>query len=263
MKVKLLQYPVHLGSVEQNLSTFLPRIADDAEGELSVFVLPEMWANGFDYRNMSLHAARTPEILEKIANSISEKTLVVANLAEQDGDHIYNTTFALCGGDVIARYRKNFLFAPMKEDTCFTRGDVPTALFRFGDVTFGMHTCYEIRFPELFRMSAYAGAEAFLVPAIWPEEKKEHWLTLIRARAIENQCYIAGGNTSAAINGEKSLECGYSGLFDPWGAPSCMGGVGEFTVECRIRKETVADVRTRIPSLADAVRAFTIRTENP
>ncbi len=257
MMVHVLQFPVVLGDSDQNSALFLNAVEHSSQGRGDIFVLPEMWISGFDYPRLKEYAARKDEFLAKLSASVKGDDIILSSLPEEvpGSDKVYNTTYAVGNKGIKAQYRKNFLFAPAREDLYFAHGS-ETVVFPHQGLTVGMLTCYEIRFPELFRQVSYAGADIIIVPAIWPAEKKEHWLTLTRARAIENQCYIIGGNCSEMRSPKKNIECGYSVAYDPWGEILFLGDKEDEELAATIEPQKVNEIREKIPSFTDAKQRY-------
>ena len=137
---------------------------------------------------------------------------------------VFNT-FALfdARGETRAVYRKVHLFQLMGEQRWLTPGDcVVVAGLDWGKA--GLAICYDLRFPELFRRCALEGASLLLVPAAWPKARVAHWQTLLRARAIENQYFVAGCNCVGAA--KRETFGGRSAVVDPGGALLVEGGGG-------------------------------------
>ncbi|MGE4265962.1 MAG: nitrilase-related carbon-nitrogen hydrolase [Deferribacterales bacterium] len=260
MKIISLQLPVRLSEVDENLRKFKNGISQVIDGEDSIIILPEMWACGFDYRRLVEFSERTHGIINEIQDIINDNTLVISSLPERNQNKVFNTVYAVSKNGIAATYRKNFLFSPMKENEYIDNGSGIT-VFDFKGVKVGLLLCYEVRFPEMFRMTAFAGADIITVPAIWPQMKKEHWLTLMRARAIENQCYVAGCNTSVMM-GKKDMPCGFSAAYDPWGEPMFEPAGEEGVYTSYADAAVVEDIRTKIPSFLDAKGFFTIKGIN-
>jgi len=254
MKIISLQLPVSLSRVDENLRRFKEGISQVVDNEDSIIILPEMWACGFDYGRLVEISERTLSVVEEIQGIINDNTLVISSLPERNQNKVFNTVYAVTKNGIAATYRKNFLFSPTREDEYIDRGRGVT-VFDFKGSKIGLLLCYEVRFPEMFRMTAFAGADIIAVPAIWPQMKKEHWLTLMRARAIENQCYVAGANTSV-MQGKKDMPCGFSAAFDPWGEPLFEPVADEGIFCAYADKNIVEDVRTKIPSFYDAREFF-------
>ncbi|MGE4317818.1 MAG: nitrilase-related carbon-nitrogen hydrolase [Deferribacterales bacterium] len=258
MKIVSLQLPVRLSDVDGNLEQFKDALAQLSDEQDTIVILPEMWMCGFDYGRLTEFSERTDDVLKSIEGIINDNTLVISALPERNQNKVFNTVYAVSKNGVQAKYRKSFLFTPMREDEYIDKGNADPVVFDFKGVKVGLLLCYEIRFPEMFRMTAFAGADIIAVPAIWPQMKKDHWLTLMKARAIENQCYIAGCNTSV-MHGKKDMPCGFSAAVDPWGEflyePSAEEGI--YTAEADV--SVVNDIRTKIPSFYDAKGYFDIK----
>jgi predicted amidohydrolase len=108
--------------------------------------------------------------------------------------------------------------------------------------------CYDLRFPEPFRLAA-GGTELFVVVANWPEARRDHWRTLLRARAIENLAYVAGVNRVG--DGGKLHYSGDSALIDPWGETILEAGDSEAVLVGEVSASRVREARERFPVLAD------------
>jgi len=258
MKVLIFQLPVVLSDFDGNKKTFLDILTQQTDNTETIVVLPEMWGCGFDYEKLSMFAERTDEVISEIQTIINDNTLVISTHPEKNQNKVFNTIYAITKNSVLGKYRKNFLFSPTGEDKYFDKGN-DVCVVDFKGIKVGMLLCYEIRFPEMFRLTALAGADVIAVPAVWPEMKKEHWQTLTRARAIENQLFLAGCNCSVMQTTKKQMACGYSVAYDPWGE-SLIGSVAEEGVfSFELDKAKVAEVRTKIPSFADAQSVFDIK----
>lgn len=256
MRVLSFQLPMKLGNISSNKEKFLSSLSEVVDEQPSIVILPEMWATGFDYKNLNKFSEETEKICSEISSMLNKNTLVISTLPEGNYNKVYNTIYAISSDGVIASYRKNFLFTPLNENAYIDNGDGIT-VFEFMNVQIGLLLCYEIRFPELFRLTASAGAEIIIVPAVWTAAKKDHWLTLLRARAIENQCYIAGCNTSV-MHGKKDMQCGYSAMFDPWGEFVYQPSADEGIYEGYFNSNEVKEIREKIPSFNDALNSFVI-----
>ena len=112
-----------------------------------------------------------------------------------------------------------------------------------------MTICYDLRFPELFRRYALDHARIILVPAEWPHPRREHWRTLLRARAIENQCFIAACNRVGTTGANTFF--GASAVIDPWGEALMEGGEAAMLLTVTVDLGLVDTVRQRIPVFAD------------
>jgi predicted amidohydrolase len=179
----------------------------------------------------------------------ANRVAVVAGLFESiaGSDRVYNTVVALgADGELIGSYRKIHLFDAFghRESERIEPGAGDTLIFRLGDLTFGVETCYDVRFPELSTQLAGQGADVILLPAAWVFGllKESHWEILVRARAIENTVYLAAAG---------QVGQGYTGssmLVDPMGVPAARAGETDELIFGEVERERVAAVRQKLPS---------------
>lgn len=176
---------------------------------------------------------------------------------ERDGDHHFNTTIAFDrAGTELVRYRKIHLFDVTtpdgriyRESETFRGGDT-VATYQADSVTVGCSICYDLRFAELYTELAKRGADIIMVPAAFTlQTGKDHWELLLRARAIETQCYIAAAaQTGSFMNGnDKRENWGHSMIVDPWGHIAAQASEGTGFASARIDPGYIATVRQRIP----------------
>jgi predicted amidohydrolase len=123
----------------------------------------------------------------------------------------------------------------------------------------GLAVCYDLRFPELFRIMAARGAELLVVSANFTQDTgRAHWEPLLRARAIENTCYVAAAGQCGRNDSFTSY--GNSMIVDPWGEVIARAGTEEEIIYAEVDAGRIRDVRTQIPSLAN-VRGDVYRLE--
>ncbi len=187
-------------------------------------ILPEMWSVDFDFKNMKAHgeAYKKPlRFLQQLA--LKHKAVVIGGSVPQStGDRLFNTTFVINrNGTVQGSYWKMHLVSQNNlEGQIFDRGDrIP----RFFDqkLSFGVTNCYDLRFPEIFRGISLKGSEMIFLVAQFPIPLYEHWVTLLKARAIENQVYVI------AVNRVGEGYFGHSLVIDPKGEILFEGGENE------------------------------------
>ncbi len=216
IQASIVQFNIKSGEIEQNLQAATTALVRVAKRGAQLAVLPEMWSCGYDYRNLTELAAQSPQVLERWQQTCHETRLVsVGSLPELDEGHIYNTAYVIDRGELVGRYRKLHLFSTMLEDRFLAAGNqalvAETSLGKLG-----IAICYDLRFPELFRKLALEGAEIICLPAEWPKPRQEHWLALLRARAIENQLFIVAANC-----------CGIQGKLDFFGLSQLISPLGK------------------------------------
>ncbi|MFW6321711.1 MAG: nitrilase-related carbon-nitrogen hydrolase, partial [Halohasta sp.] len=154
-------------------------------------------------------------------------------------------------GERLGVYRKHHLFGyESAESRLLVPGD-RLAVVDFEGLTVGVTTCYDLRFPELYRRLVDRGVELIAVPSAWPYPRVEHWTTLGRARAIENLCYVAATNGSGTFPEAGSTLCGRSAVYDPWGEPLCIAGEEPTRLSAEIDPDRPAEVRETFPALRD------------
>ena len=232
LKVAAVQFNIKLGDVDANVLHAREAIERVAGQGCKLAVLPEMWSSGYDYKQLNLLALRTPDVLKELTRLSDEhKMVIIGSLPEPHGDKVCNTAYILDKGELLGSYRKIHLFSLMGEDRALHGGDswvvVDTHVGRVG-----VFICYDLRFPELARRLALEGAEIIAVPAEWPKPREEHWRTLLKARAIENQLFIVAANC-----------CGIQGKLDFFGESCIIGPKGEILEQGGYEEcELVADV---------------------
>ena len=158
-------------------------------------------------------------------------------------------------GENVCRYDKQHLFdvdLPSGEsyrESSYIEPGNETQLIDTPVGRVGLSICYDLRFPEYYRLLSEQGAEIITVPSAFTYTTGEaHWLTLLRARAIENQVYIlAPGQTDSHDNGRSTY--GHSVIFDPWGDQLALLEKGNGMIYANISRDRISQVRTQIPCL--------------
>lgn len=245
-----IQFNVKQGDVDANLAYVRGALSRAAERGAQLAVLPEMWSSGFSYRNLNELALRTQGIVDELLElSRSLKLVICGSMPEPDGDaKVFNTVFLADNGRLAGIYRKMHLFSLLGEDRAFAAGDswllADTSLGKVGVII-----CYDLRFPELSRRLALEGARVICVPAQWPKPRQEHWRTLVRARAIENQLFVVACNACGPI-GKLDL-FGMSMIVDPKGEVLAEAGEEERELVAPLDMRAMADWRAQIPCFND------------
>ena len=220
-----------------------------AEQGAQLAVLPEMWSGGYDYRNLAALAEQTPQVLERWQQVSRETGLVcVGSLPEPKDGRIYNTAYVIDRGEIVASYRKLHLFSTMQEDRFLAAGD-GTLVAETSIGRLGIAICYDLRFPELFRKLALEGAEIICLPAEWPKPRQEHWNTLLRARAIENQLFVVAANC-CGVQGKLDF-FGHSQLISPLGHLLAVAGEEETELIAEFDFSEMEKYRQQINILGD------------
>ncbi len=179
--------------------------------------------------------------------------------ASGDPDRPYNTSTLIApDGHVAATYRKIHLFdvavdaGPTDTESARMTAGAAAVVADVDGVRVGLSICYDLRFPELYRALALAGAHVLAVPAVFTERTgRDHWEVLLRARAIENAAYvIAPAQYGVGVPGGIPA-FGRSMVVDPWGTVIAQAPDGQGIVTVDLDLDRVAAVRRQIPSLAN------------
>lgn len=251
MRATLIQLAATLDS-SRNRDLVRERLA--AVRDTDLVVLPEATMYDFGEPDRDLRPAAEPldgpfvGLLTAEARRLG--ITVVAGMFERTDDLPFNTLVVLGpDGDLVATYRKIHLYDSFgyRESDRLRAGEIEPVVLPIGDLEVGLMTCYDLRFPELGRMLADRGAEAFVVPAAWVagDRKVEHWRTLLAARAIENVVWVA----AAGQGGERYT--GHSLVADPSGTIVEEASRGDEQVTAELSVDAVRRMREVNPSLAN------------
>ncbi|MGW0660272.1 carbon-nitrogen family hydrolase [Streptodolium elevatio] len=254
MRVSLIQLDVDLSVPKADrLAETLRLVRERADDHL--VVLPELWLpGGWDYARWDEDAETldgpTAQALAEAARDAGV-WLHGGSIVERgdDGAH-YNTSLVFGpDGALRATYRKihRFGFDSGEAALMGPGADIVTLVTPFG--TLGLATCYDLRFPEMFRLLLDRGAEVLVVPAAWPARRVEHWRLLARARAVENQVFVLACNTAGSQAG--LAQGGHSVVVDPWGEIVAEAGPEGRVLTAEIDTALVAKTRADFPVLKD------------
>jgi omega-amidase len=252
LTVSLAQMDVRLGRPADNLATMQAMVAEAGSRGSDVVVLPELWSTGYDLANAEKYVTAVGQgmFAEMAAAARQNSVAVIGSCLARLGPGQFGNTAACFrpDGQLAAAYSKIHLFGLMDEDQYLWPGSSPEVVaLDWG--TAGLAICYDLRFPELFRSYALAGVEIVFLPAEWPRPRLAHWLTLLQARAIENQVYMVACNR-VGQSGDYDF-FGHSAIVDPWGEIVIEGETEETVLTAEIDLDLVSEVRTRLPVLAD------------
>ncbi|WP_391575158.1 carbon-nitrogen family hydrolase [Cohnella sp.] len=252
MKIAICQMNVIQGNKDENRKTAEIYIDKAAQNGAHVIVLPEMWTCGYDWDNLAEHKEEprgTTHTFLSRKSSEHRVYLIGGSLPTQFDNGIYNTSCAYDpNGKVINIYSKIHLISLMKEDRYLSPG-VEYRIFEIEQTPAATIICYDLRFPELIRRYTLDGAKILFVPAEWPIQREQHWLTLLRARAIENQIFVVGANMAGSNQLDKFN--GHSIVYDPWGEIVAEAGAEPTILYADIDVDVVGKVRERMPVFHD------------
>lgn len=241
--IALAQMNIAIGQPKVNLARARDLAAQAQQAEADLLLLPELWLHGYDLKRVGEWATPLEEGGFADMASLAEtfNLHLAGSILERHSGGISNTAALFApDGERLGSYRKVHLFRPMKEHHHLVPGDSITLCDTPWGMT-GLAICYDLRFPELFRTMALEGAMLFLVPAQWPEPRIDAWLYLARARAVENELFVAACNR---VGSQKNTTFpGNSLVVDPWGHALAEGDDQERLLIAEIDLEEIHKVR--------------------
>jgi predicted amidohydrolase len=284
MKVACVQMDVQQCMKQKNLNKALSMAVEAAEKGAELIVLPEVFSTGFCYENFDRIAESFPgPTLDSLlcfsetrdcilVGSLIEKTVVGKDPAERataekiaseksspeiglKGANVdvnstlyYNMGFCLESGKLVGTYRKTHPFK--SENSYFSKGDsIEPISLKKHNLKIGFELCYELRFPEIARKLTLAGSDLLITTAAFPNPRSDHWKTLIKARAIENQTpHIACNRTG---NAPDVSYFGGSMIIDAWGEVKADAGHKECVIVHDLDFDHKKEVRENIPVFED------------
>ncbi len=226
-------------------------------------VLPELWApGGFAYRQWAERAQPVDGPIGKAMSAAARDAGVMlhaGSIVERPADGetgpagrgLWNTSLVYAAdGSLAAAYRKIHRFGfGAGEPRLMDAGEDVVLVDLPGGATAGLSTCYDLRFPELYRRQLDSGATVFVVPAAWPRARVRHWTLLAHARAVEDQCVVIACNTAGTHAGTPMG--GHSQVVDAKGEALAMAGEDEQVLSVDIDLAQVAEWREQFPVLRD------------
>ncbi|MBS3985350.1 MAG: carbon-nitrogen family hydrolase [Selenomonadales bacterium] len=215
-----------------------------------IILLPELWNTGYDLaRKHELAEDLSGDSVAFMIDIAREKSAFVGgSILRRSESQVLNTFVLVNARGIVATYDKVHLFKRMEEDLYLAPGQRFTTV-DLGFAKAGLAVCYDLRFPEMFREYIDRDVNMILLVAQWPTARYEHWCTLTRARAIENQCFLLACNR---VGGETHLEFnGGSMAIDPWGVILAEGSREEGVVTAEMNLNHINVARTRFPVLPD------------
>lgn len=249
---------------DRNLATADREVRAAAAAGAELVVLPEKWpvlgapeqtaagVEPFEGPTVAWARAIAAELrIDLVAGSFG------ARAPDGDGRGHNTSVHVGPGGEVQAVYRKIHMFdvevggTAYKESDWEAPGEEAVRSATADGTVLGLSICYDLRFPELYRLLAVGGAQVLVVPAAFTlATTREHWEVLLRARAIEDQCYVVAAN-QVGEHAPGYRSGGRSMIVDPWGVVLAQAPDRETHVLADLDLETLADVRRRVPSLAN------------
>lgn len=247
MKITLIQSDIKWCSPQENLQQAEAAIAANPGSEL--YILPEMFTTGFCMNPQKIAESGRGAGFSWMLDAASRYNAAIAgSIATEENGRYYNRFYFVRPDGTHVQYDKVHLFTYSGEDKVYTKG-TERKIIEYRGIRILPIICYDLRFPVFIRNRKEY--DMIICVANWPAVRNKPWRTLIKARAIENQCYVA------AVNRAGKDEWGdYSGdtkLIDPYGEPvaECLTGIAD-TINTEINMEALNNFRKKFPVLEDA-----------
>jgi predicted amidohydrolase len=265
IKIAMLQMSSVIGDVEANINKIKSVVEKSLPTGADVLVLPEVWTVGwmcseFQKTAQNLYDGSVCDFLSSLAKKYNVN-IIGGSCITKENDKYYNTCPVFDrDGKLIASYSKMHLYSyyGCDEDKYISEGECPV-MVNLDGVSFGLTICYDIRFPEIYRAYAKAGADVLVNCAAWGAKKPIPWEMMTKSRAIENQCYmVALTQCGHIINEEYNL--GHSRIVNYVGEEIASIEDTEGIVCAELDIEAMYDVRSKSPTIKDIKDNYEVRT---
>lgn len=248
LKIGLVQYAPVWENKAESIEKIKILVGEISEIDLLIF--PEMTLTGFTMKSDKFTEELMGASFLFFSSLAKEKNCAVMyGVIEKGKRKNFNTMVHLNNqGKIITTYRKIHPFSYSKENIFYGKGK-EVVITKVKGLKIGLSICYDLRFPELYRYYAKEKIEMIIDIANWPDTRIEHWSTLLKARAIENQYYVVGVNR---VGDDPKLHYnGFSSVFDPMGREVVAVENEEKIIVIEVDKSFVSNVRKKLPFLND------------
>lgn len=251
LQISLIQTNPFWEDIPGNLELFEHKLEGIESGQ--VVILPEMFTTGF-----SMHAKELAESMDGTGvkwmkrMAAEKKIILTGSLIIKEKGNYYNRLLWVLPNGRIAQYDKRHLFSYAEEHLHYTPGtNKLTASVKGWKI--GLFICYDLRFPVWLRQPEERSSrfDLMIVMANWPSSRIAQWDTLLKARAIENQCYVAGVNRTG-VDGYEIAYNGHSAIYDPFGRRVIKSEEKDVILQQILEKQKIEEVRKEYPFLEDA-----------
>ncbi|MCB9218037.1 MAG: carbon-nitrogen family hydrolase [Ignavibacteriales bacterium] len=249
MKIALLQFSPIWESKEDNILK-INDLVNNIKKDTEILIFPEMTLTGFTMNSQNYSEEIDGIGMKYFLKLSSElKMNIMAGIIEKYHNKFYNSLFHFDNKGLIkAVYRKVHPFSLAEEDKNFDAGN-ESVITKIDKTKIGLSICYDLRFPELYRLYGKEKTEIIVNIANWPIKRIDHWKSLLKARAIENQCYMIGVNRIGEDPFQKYN--GFSAVYDPMGKEIIICENEEKIIYAEIDIQKVYKVREKLGFLKD------------
>jgi predicted amidohydrolase len=252
LKVTLVQSKLYWEDRSKNLRHFTGLLRNIKKGSTDIVILPEMFATGFSMNSEKLAESMEGESINWMQRMASEKnTVITGSLIIKEGEDYFNRLIWMTPEGSLRHYDKRHLFRMAKEDRHYTAG-CQKLIVEYKGWRICPMICYDLRFPVWCRNTSSQRYDLLLFVANWPVKRIMAWKQLLMARAIENQCYVAGVNRIGK-DGNGVTYNGHSALIDPAGKKTSQIPAGVQSVATiKLSAHELEKTRRALPFLNDA-----------
>ena len=254
MRVTSIQLEIRDRPKEEALLSVLRLLGEIPESDL--ILLPELWPSG--YFSFDRYRSDSEPVDGPIVSALRKKArelgsyLLMGSIVLRQGEDLFNAALLLDrGGGIAAQYRKIHLFGYRSDERRLLSPGRDVVVVDTPWGRGGITTCYDLRFPELYRRMVDMGARFFMIPSAWPASRLEAWTLFNRARAHENLAYLFSCNCAGSSQGQ--VFGGHSMVVDPLGRVVAEGGEGGCVVSAEVDPDLVTMVREDFSALDDRV----------
>lgn len=250
MKIASIQFNSLWEDTQKNLNRIEGFVSTAKDDDCDLLILPEMFSSGFSMSANKI-AEPTGGMTSQLLCQLSKRyhINIIAGLVEKTQHVCHNIAITIDrAGRVINKYVKNYPFSLAGEHQHYEAGNI-AVVCDVDEVKLSTFICYDLRFPELFR-SVAKQVQMMVVIASWPETRIDHWVSLLKARAIENQCFVVGVNRTGS-DGNGLQYNGRSLVVDPYGQILSLAGEHSEYQLTQIDICTVQKIRQQLPFLQD------------
>ena len=264
IKISILQMSSEIADVQANCKKVEDLIKSELPSGSDVLVLPEVWSCGWSCQNFIKTAQNVKDssilsFLSGIAKNYHMNIIGGSFISVQDGNYYNSCPVFDRNGNLLALYNKNHLYSYYGcfEDKYVSHGKNPV-MVELDGINYGLSICYDIRFPEIYRAYAKAGADVLVNCAAWGAKKPIPWDVMTKSRAVENQCYMVALTQCGYIeNGEYNL--GESRIIDYKGEEISIIKEREGIVCAEISLSEMYDFRSKCTVLKDIKNDYEVK----
>ena len=250
LQITLIQSELSWENTDKNILHFTKQIENINE-QTDVIILPEMFTTGFTMNASALAETMDGKTVTWMKQMAQKKQAAICgSLIIEENNQFYNRFIWVESDGKIQFYDKRHLFRMADENNFYTSGTTKILIEYKGFKIFPI-VCYDLRFPVWLRRTKQFDYDLMVVVANWPERRIHHWKTLLQARAIENQCYVAAVNR-VGNDGNGFLYSGESSLINPKGEIVLQQANESFTKTFTLNQGEVIEWRNNFKAIEDA-----------